>query len=174
MKKVKVVLATLASFAMIAAPFTSYAADPQIINNATTGSIAVKAIVSSTYSISLPAELDLSYDSAGGADYNYSGEYTVGVKANLLDGEMVTVIPTDYNTSTHTTTFVMNNGTTDATANVSQPVYKWTQAAAAADDEVQAVYTSYVTKTGKVTALLESQGTYNGTLGFTFAKATTP
>ena len=169
MKKIKALIATLASIAMIATPFTSYAADPQVFNAAGTGSMTVTAEVTSTFSITLPATLALTYSAGDG--YNYKGDYNVGVRANLLDDEMVTVIPTDTDAGTEGVQFTMSDGgSNSAQANVSQPITKWMNTPVDATTEKAADYTSYQYAPGTITVLLSQQGSYSGELGFTFAK----
>lgn len=125
------------------------------------GSILVTATVSSTYTVTLPATLALELKS----DNTYEGEYTVGVKANLTDGEAVTVTPNA------TVTLTNNNGggTTDGT--VTQTVNTWKLTPESAN-EIASDYTQSIETTGKVSATLTKAGSYSGNLNFTFAKVT--
>lgn len=132
-------------------------------NGATSGSIAVTAVVSSTYSVTLPATLVLELTDA--ETNTYSNTYTVGVKANLLDNENITVTPAS------TFTMTAPNQDATATANVTQAVNTWRNTASAAN-EIAASYTDYVETTGSISVVLTDAGNYSGTATFTFAKNT--
>ena len=63
-------------------------------NGQTTGGMTVTLTIESTYSISLPATLALQANETTTDNANdYIGTYTVGVKANLDDNHIITVIP---------------------------------------------------------------------------------
>lgn len=130
-------------------------------NNETEGSILVTAEVGSTYTISLPATLALSYNETSG---KYEGDYTVSVKANLTEGESVSVTPTTSFTLSET-------GGGSEEGSVTQTVNTWKLNASAAN-EIASDYQNFVETKGKVSANLTKAGTYNGTLDFTFAKVT--
>ena len=130
-------------------------------SGSTSGSIAVSAVVSSTYSIELPASLVLAETDAD--THTFSSTYSVGVKANLLDNEKVTVIPD--------ASFTMTSGVHNATASVSQPINTWRNTAVAGN-EIAADFEDFVPTTGTISVVLTNAGTYNGSATFTFTKTT--
>ncbi len=161
MKRIKNIIAIIGiTNAFILTPLSSYAGT--YTNGETSGSIAVTAVVSSTYSITLPAELQLT--PAENDITAYSGSYEVGVKANLLDNEKITVIPVD--------SFTMTDGIHDVTASIEQPVQTWRNSISDPSSEVEANYTEYIYTTGTISAILTNAGSYSGMASFVFAKET--
>ena len=161
MKKVKLFSALMAAL-MLLSSAPAYA--QTYTNGNTSGSITVTAVVGSTYEISLPATLTLTYDNdavTNSLGYNYSAEYTVGVKANLTNAEKVTVTPA--------ATFTMTNGSVSPTGNTTQTKTSWVNSATL-PAEIAADRTQFVETTGKLTIQLDAAGTYNGSVAFTFAK----
>ena len=154
------IIGTIASLLLTSVP--CYATE--YTNGATSGSIAVTAVVSSTYSITLPASLTLELSDAETS--TYSNNYTVGVKANLLDNENITVTPA----STFAMTAPNQNDT--ATASVSQPITMWRNDVTDASTQIAASYTDYVNTTGSISVVLTGAGNYSGLATFTFAKNT--
>lgn len=55
-----------------------------------TAECSVAASVASTYTVSIPAAISLEYDKEGGT---LGGSYRIGVKGDLLPGQMVQVVP---------------------------------------------------------------------------------
>ncbi len=127
--------------------------------NATSGSIAVSATVASTYTITLPATLSLTKTSGT----NYTGTYTVGVKANLDKNTYVRVTPASTFTLTNNSGVAAEN----ATATVTQTVKEWRKTAGT--NILAANKDSNVETTGSVSVSLPYAGTYSGNLTFTFS-----
>jgi len=165
MKKLKVFTSALAVASLLLTSTPVYA--QTYSNGQTSGSITVTASVESTYEISLPATINLTYDAdavENSRGYNYSATYTVGVKANLdVDSEEeVTVTPA--------ATFTMTNGAVNATGNVSQTVNSWVSVIPSSANQIAANRLNFVETTGKLTVQLDEAGSYTGSLGFTFSK----
>ena len=161
--KLKLAIATTIAITMamiLVTNLTAYAATTTYTDGQTSGSIHITAVVGSTYSVTLPATLELTYNSSTD---KYEGTYMVGVKANLTDSEKVTVIPSD------TTTLSDGKGNT-ADASVSQTVDTW-KLTASENNEIASNYQNFVETTGTVSATITKAGSYTGDLQFTFSKS---
>lgn len=124
----------------------------------------VKAVVESTYSVSLPATLTL----AKQADGSYKGEYVVGSKGNVAANQYVSIAPVS---ETFTMTGVNNSGM--ATASISQKVRKWTGYTAVSNDELAIGSDSYAESNGTVTVNLPTQADeYKGNFTFEYSLKT--
>lgn len=155
--KILVVMIVVASLGI---SLTAHAATTTYTDGQTSGSIHITAVVGSTYSVTLPATLDLTYNDDTG---KYEGTYTVGVKANLTDSENVTVIPSS------TTTLSDGKGN-NVDASVVQAVDTWKLTASEAN-EIASNYQIFVETTGMVSATITKAGSYTGDLQFTFSKS---
>jgi len=120
----------------------------------------VSATIVSSYSVSLPATLTLSYNEGTG---EYENTYTVGVKGVIGDAQFISVVPD--------ASFTIRNssGVSSGTAVVSQTKTKWKNIASAAD-EVTINPSSYATTTGSVSvALPDIADSYTGSFTFTYS-----
>lgn len=130
-------------------------------NGDTSGSITVTANVTSSYSITLPATLELILQDDG----SWANDYTVGVKANITGAESVTVTP-DATFEMIGATDSVNNR---ATAGVTQEKTVWKNTPSAAN-EIAVNGSDYSNTTGRVSVNFPAIDSYTGTLNFTFAK----
>lgn len=127
---------------------------------ATSGSVKVKASVAETYQVVLPVQISLSRNLETGV---YEGTYTVSVKANLINGEKIVVVPQgDFKLSDGGSSY------SDSTS-VSQVKTTWTPVPSA-DNEIASSATEFVQTQGTVTASFSKAGDYEGDLNFTFTK----
>lgn len=125
----------------------------------------VKAIVESTYSVSLPATLTLTEQANG----SYKGEYVVGAKGNIAANQYVSIAPVS---DTFAMTGVNNNGT--ATASIVQTVRKWTGYTAVSDNEIAIGSNLYTESNGTITVNLPTQADeYKGNFIFEYSLITT-
>ena len=159
MKRIRLLTAIGVAASVLMASVPCYA---ETYNNAASGSIAVTAVVSSTYSITLPASLTLELTEGN----TYAKDYTVGVMANLQDNEKITVIPD--------ATFEMTSTNPDssAEATVTQPITVWKNIVTDNATQIGANRTQYVNTTGTISVDLVNAGSYSGSAEFTFAKVT--
>lgn len=128
-----------------------------------TGECKVSATVSSSYSVQVPAVLELQYDSVSG---KYEAAYTVSAKGNILPSQSVTVRPTgDSFTLTGTLT-----GETSQAA-ITQEITEWihTSKLAGSTGKLQISDAEYTEAEGKVSAELARADTYTGEFTFAFA-----
>lgn len=128
-----------------------------------TGECRVSATVNSSYSVQVPAVLELQYSSDSG---KYEAGYAVSVKGTILPSQSVTVRPTADSftlTGTHT-------GETSQAA-ITQAATEWIHASKEAGDtgKLQISDTEYVEAGGKVSAELSKADTYMGEFTFAFA-----
>lgn len=127
-----------------------------------TGDCRVSAVVGSTYSVQVPAVLELRYDSASG---KYEGNYTVAAMGSILPGQSVTVQPTSGS-------FTMTGSRTGEAcqAAVTQEVTEWVHPSRQAGTGKQHISAEeYTEASGKVSAVLTVPDTYTGEFTFAFA-----
>lgn len=127
-----------------------------------TGDCRVSAVVGSSYSVQVPAVLELRYNSVSG---KYEGSYTVAAKGSILPGQSVTIQPTAGS-------FTMTGSRTGETcqAAVTQEITEWihpSKQAGAGKQHISAE--EYTEAGGKVSAGLTVSDTYTGEFTFAFA-----
>ena len=123
---------------------------------------AMDISVGSTYSVQVPASLELRYDSVSG---KYEGSYTVAAKGSILPGQSVTVRPTAG-------TFVMTGSTTGEAcqAAISQDVTEWVHPGRQAGaGKLHISAGEYTEAGGRVSAELTVPDTYTGEFTFAFS-----
>lgn len=126
-----------------------------------TGDCRVSAVVGSSYSVQVPATLELRYDSASG---KYEGNYTVAAKGSILPGQSVTVQPTAGS-------FTMTGSLTGETcqAAVTQEITEWVHHSKQAGTGKQHIsMEEYTEAVGRVSAVLTVPDTYAGEFTFAF------
>lgn len=127
-----------------------------------TGDCRVSAVVGSSYTVQVPAVLELRYDSASG---KYEGSYTVAAKGSILPSQSVTIRPTAGS-------FAMKGSLTGETcqASVTQEVTEWVHPGRQAGSGEQHISAEeYTQASGKVSAGLTEPDTYTGEFTFAFA-----
>lgn len=127
-----------------------------------TGDCRVSAVVGSSYTVQVPAVLELCYDNASG---KYEGSYTVAAKGSILPGQSVTIRPTAGS-------FLMKGSQTGETcrASVTQDATEWVhpgRQAGAGERHISAE--EYTRAAGRVSAGLTVPDTYTGEFTFAFA-----
>ncbi len=147
---------------LLAGAFPCFAenATSQTANSDGTSNCTVNATIVSTYSVSLPATLTLSYNEGTG---KYENSYTVGVKGVIGDNQYISVVPDS--------SFTVRNssGISSGTAAVAQTKTKWKNSASAADETLINAAT-YATTNGSVSVELPNVAdTYSGTFTFTYS-----
>ena len=124
-------------------------------------SCVVTATLQSTYTVSLPAALALSYDTG---EEVYKGSFSYGVKGNIaMDKKISISAPASFNL-----TGTASGDTVSAA--VSLPFKEWSNDAEE-DENAQINATSFVLKTGTVTADITQADSYSGNFSFTFGMA---
>ena len=128
-----------------------------------TGECRVSATVNSSYSVQVPAVLELQYSSDSG---KYEAAYAVSVKGTILPSQSVTVRPTADSftlTGTHT-------GETSQAA-ITQEATEWIHASkgTGSTGKKQISDTAYTEAEGKVSAELSKADSYTGEFTFAFA-----
>ena len=128
-----------------------------------TGECKVSATVSSSYSVQVPAVLELQYDSVSG---KYEAAYTVSAKGNILPSQSVTVRPTG---ASFTLTGTLTGETSQAA--ITQEITEWihTTKMAGSTGKLQIGDAEYTEAEGKVSAELARADTYTGEFTFAFA-----
>ncbi len=127
-----------------------------------TGDCRVSAVVGSSYSVQVPAVLELRYNAASG---KYEGSYTVAAKGSILPGQSVTVQPTAGS-------FTMTGSQTGEVcqATVMQEVTQWVHPGKqTGTGELHISEEEYTETNGKVTAGLTVPDTYTGEFTIAFA-----
>ena len=127
-----------------------------------TGDCRVSAVVGSSYSVQVPAVLELRYDSASG---KYEGSYTVAAKGSILPDQVVTVQPTSGS-------FTMTGRRTGETcqAAVTQEVTQWVHPGKqTGTGELHISEEEYMETNGKVTVGLTVPDTYTGEFTIAFS-----
>lgn len=128
---------------------------------ADTRGMIVTANVTSTYSVQIPASLELTAESAG--SNIFSGTYTGGAKGYILESQCVEISPAD--------SFAMT-GDKDglgADALVTQTVTKWVNSLEGKTDDCMVIGgDSVATTTGTVSVTLKNPDSYTGTLTFAY------
>ena len=160
MKIKKILLSVLAAASVLFASVPTYAANGSTQTANTDGSLncTVSVVVSSTYSVSLPATLTLSYNDGTG---KYENTYTVGAKGNIRTDQYVSIVPD----SSFTMTGSVVGGT--ATASVTQDVTQWSGGAPGVGQ--LAIGTGdYATTSGGVSVELTQADNYSGSFAFTY------
>lgn len=128
-----------------------------------TGECKVTATVSSSYSVQVPAVLELQYNSDSG---KYEAGYKVSVKGNILPSQSVTVQPTAEG---FTLTGTLTGETSQAA--ITQETTEWIHASklSGTTGKLQISDAEYTEAEGKVTAELAKADTYTGEFTFAFA-----
>ena len=140
----------------------------EYITGSSSGSMGIEVTVEETYQIVIPAKLTLQFNQTNG---NYEGIYTIGVKANLLNGEKVIVKPRcTHGNAGNYNKISLSGGAQLAT--VSQLVNTWTPVPTE-ENEIASSNSQYVEVNGTVMiprAEVNRAGTYSGSLEFAFTK----
>lgn len=154
----KRILATVVAVAVLATTVIGSIVSVSAAEFSVDGSAActVKATVSSAYTVSLPATLNLTE----GSSNSFSGTYTVGVKGNIDDAHYVEIIPVSSFTMTGATT------NTSVTATVTQSTTKWKRLAGSGYEVLGT--SDFAQTTGSVTVTLTQADAYSGDMEFTF------
>ena len=147
-----------------------------------TAECRISCQITSTYTVSIPAEVELAYTADTGTA---SGTYQVGVKGELLLTQMVQVEPTYLNTklakgtggSFHYGWLVGEDTGTALFVTVNQEKTKWhpggTTPLSDGGEYIEISATDYVYANGSVTTEeIAAVDTYSGTLVFTFGLQT--
>ena len=147
---------------LVVAVFVSAAVPVRADNDTYTedgsASCTVTATLQSTYTVSLPAALALSYDSS---EEVYKGSFSYGVKGNIaMDKKIAISAPTSFNL-----TGAASSDTVAAT--LSLPFKEWSNDAESGEN-AQISVSSFVLKTGTVTANITQADSYSGNFSFTF------
>ncbi len=128
-----------------------------------TGDCRVSATVSSSYSVKVPAVLEMQYNSVSG---KYEAAYTVSAKGNILPIQNVTVRPTSDS-------FTLTGNLTGVTcqAAVTQEITEWIHASRQTGDTGRQHINDaeYTDAEGMVSAQLAGADTYTGEFTFAFA-----
>ena len=160
MKIKKILLSIVAAASMLLAGIPAYAENATSQTATTDGSLncTVSAVVSSTYSVSLPATLTLSYNDGTG---KYENTYTVGAKGNILPTQYVSIVPAE--------SFIMTGSTVGATATaaITQAITQWSGTTPGAG-QIAIGTSDYTTSTGTVAVTLSRADNYSGTFAFTY------
>ena len=129
-----------------------------------TATCQVSATVSSSYSVKLPATLELSYNSTSG---KYEGTYKVSAKGNITPDKSVQISPT-------ANSFTLTGSKTGETASaaVSQTVTEWIhESKSEGTGKIHIGTNEYAETSGSVSASLSEADTYTGEFTFTFSLA---
>ncbi len=127
-----------------------------------TGDCRVSAVVGSSYSVQVPAVLELRYDNASG---KYEGSYTVAARGSILPGQSVAIRPT-------ADSFTMTGALTGEAcqASVTQETTEWVHASKqAGTGKLHISAEEYTEASGRVSATLTVPDTYSGEFTFAFA-----
>ena len=129
--------------------------------------LSVTATVDSSYTVQLPATLELSQ--SGNDLMHYAGDFTVGAKGAITRAQAIEI-------STGSTTFTMtgtNNNTASASYSISDSdTVTFTEGVSdeqTEDTVILAKDGTFVTADGKVEVTFPAADTYTGTAGFTFS-----
>ena len=129
--------------------------------SAETQGMTVTANVTSTYSVQIPAALELTAEGAG--SNTFSGTYTVGAKGYILNSQYVEISPADSFSMT------ADNGAGEGMAEVTQDVTRWTNSVAGLGGEYMVIGGDTVTTAeGSVSVVLKAPDSYTGTLTFSY------
>ena len=128
-----------------------------------TGTCRVTATVDSSYSVQVPATLELQYNSASD---KYEAVYTVSAKGNILPSQAVTVRPT-------ADSFTLTGDLTGETcqAAITQETTGWVHAGRqdAGTGNTKISDAEYTGAEGKVSAGIDKADTYTGEFSFAFS-----
>ena len=130
--------------------------------DASSGSMTVTANVTSTYTVRLPATLELVRDPEDG---KYKADYTVAVRGQLAATNRIEVTPTP--------SFKMSDGSHSVNATVTQAITAWEHDQSRVDASQGHILispTSYVETTGHIETAFEHLGSYSGTVVFTITQ----
>lgn len=127
-----------------------------------TADCRVSATVESSYSVQVPALLELDYNSSSG---KYEGDYQVSAKGNIQPDKSVTIQPTE---SSFTLTGTLSGETSQAS--ISQEVTEWVHSSRQADGtgKVHISVEEYTQAQGSVSAELTQADSYTGEITFAF------
>lgn len=165
------VMASLIAGMGVTAKANDYTADG-------THSMTVTATVDSSYTVQLPATLELQADSAD--SLKYTGTYEYGVKGALPNSKGVKITSTgDWDSTKYFSKFTMSG----ADGNSATAYYRLTNETKGANNTQDVIFANagnthgytainggaFTTKTGKVEVTFPAADTYTGTAGFTFA-----
>ena len=136
-----------------------YVSPPMEYTSDGSHSMFVKASVASTYTVQIPATLNLSRE---GNTYIYSGEYEIGVKGMITDDKKVTVMP-----QTNSITFIGTSTNTAVTSNVSQTVTDFVNIQVE-NYQKTIGFDTYATTKGKISATFDKVDNYQANVSFAF------
>ena len=160
----KIALSIIVAASVLFASIPAYAANGSTQTANTDGSLncAVSAVVSSTYSVSLPATLTLSYNDS---THKYENTYTVGAKGNIRANQYVSIVPDN--------SFIMTGSVVGATATatVTQSVTQWSGTTPTVG-QLAIGTTGYTETTGSVEVELTQADNYSGSFTFTYSLST--
>lgn len=128
---------------------------------ADTQGMTVTANVTSTYSVQIPASLELTAESAG--SNTFRGTYIVGAKGYILNSQYVEISPADsFN-------MVADHVVGEGMAEVTQSVTKWVNSTEGKGEEYMMIGGDIMaTTTGSVSVILKAPDSYTGTLTFVY------
>lgn len=136
-----------------------YIEPPQEYTSDGTHSMLVKANIQSTYSVQIPAIVNLSR--TGG--FEYAGEYEVGCKGLISNDKAVKVKP-----DSESIVFTGANTNTIVNGSVVQPKFYFVNEDTDYDNEILISLNEYATTTGTIKADFDTVDNYSGNVGFTF------
>ncbi len=162
MKKIRKCMRSVGGL-VLCAVILAGSAMPVLAENGTysedgTASCVVTATLQSTYTVSLPAALALSYDTS---DERYEGSFSYGVKGNIaMDKKVSVTAPASFNLTGAA------SGDT-VSASLSLPFTEWSNDAESGVNTLISP-TNFNLKTGTVTADITQADSYSGNFSFTF------
>lgn len=141
---------------VLAMPLTAFAQD---FTDAGSGSVTVTANVTSTYTVRLPATIELTRDAETG---KYKADYTVGVRGQLAATNRIEVTPTP--------SVELTDGSHTVNAAVTQTVIAWEHDQSRVNENptthVLISPTEFIETSGHIETVFEHLGSYSGTLNF--------
>lgn len=171
---VRKMLGVLVATSMLLSSFVVNAEDVTYGSTTSNGRVTVNFQLEDTYTIVMPAQIDLVYDENTG---DFNGSYTIQCKASLLDGETISVKPDSY-----APVFRWGNGSGGNAQQLiinsvlEQPIDTWTRNPQESN-EVRSSSTDFVSTTGTITVPRANYygkgkevGGYYTILNFTFTK----
>lgn len=153
----KKLIALLTTIALAVTMCTPVLADTYTSDGS--GTCLVTAELTSTYTITCPATLNLT---DADSDGTYTGTYTVGAKGNIAGNDYVVITPSETFNMTGTTTNAV------AAATVSQNVTEWVKSSPG-ENQIVIGSTDFSNTTGNVSVALEQADAYEGNLTFNFS-----
>ena len=124
-----------------------------------TNSIKVSATLTSCYTVTLPADLSMVHDNTAPENNQFKADYKVKASGLVADASYVQITPAS------TFELVDKVDTTNkVTATVTQDAEKWARVA----DTTNNIIALGTETDGNITAVIANEGTYEGTLVFTY------